>query len=61
MDVVSEYQPGRSAIPEIMIEINRKKPEAGLTVHKPVTVHLTGVDQPYSFNLRCTHESRDRG
>ena len=60
MDVVSDYQPGR-AIPEIRMKIDRKQLGEGQSVQEHVVVELTGVHQPASFCLNCTHEMTERG
>ena len=60
MDVVLEFQPGR-AIPQISMEISHNRLGEGQPVHQRVEVELTGVHEPTSFRLKCTHEAPDRG
>lgn len=61
MAVVLEYQPGKPAIPEVRMEIDRRRLPEEQQVNKRVTLQLTGVHQPNSFNLRCTDEATDKG
>lgn len=54
MAAIQQYQPGR-VIPQITMDIIRRKVRKGHLMAKYVTVELRGVYEKISFSLMCTH------
>ena len=52
MAVILNYQPGR-AVPQIMMDINRKQVKEGQPMDKYVPVKLSGVCEPTTLHLQC--------